>query len=87
MKFAILDDAARFAAAEQLARLGQRYAVLPVAIDAGQTRVHLMQEVFFAIARALPWTSLIQGYLERLFAANEYTWPRPGEAMTTAFTP
>src|SRR5690349_4000097 len=84
VKLAILDDAASFSAAEQLARLGHRHGMLTVAVDAGHTRIHLMQEVFFAIARALPWDSLVQSYLERLLAANDYAWPRPGERMTTA---
>ena len=56
--------------------------MLTVPVDAGLTRVHLMQELFFAVARALPWDGLVQSYLEGLFAANAYPWPRPGAAMT-----
>ena len=53
VKFAILDDAAIETAAEHLVRLGQAHAMLTVPIEAGRTRIHLMHELFFAIARAL----------------------------------
>ena len=55
--------------------------MLTVSIDAGRTRMHMMHELFFAIASALPWDRLVQRYLEQLFAANAYPWPRPGAPM------
>ena len=58
--------------------------MLTVQVDAGRTRIHLMHELFFAIARALPWDSLLQRYLEELFNAHAYPWPRPGEMMALA---
>ena len=82
VKLAILDHAALGPAADRLIGLGRQCAMLTVPVDAGLTRVHLMHELFFAIARALPWDGLVQCYVERLFAANAYPWPRPGEAMT-----
>jgi hypothetical protein len=84
VKFAILDDGAIGTAAEYLVDLGQAHAMLTVQLDAERTRIHLMQELFFAIARALPWDSLVQRYLERLFGDHAYAWPRPGEPMTLA---
>ncbi len=81
VKFAILDDEAIGTAAERLVKLGQAHAMVTVPVEAGRTRIHLMQELFFAIARALPWDSLVQRYLEALFGAHDYAWPRPGEPM------
>jgi len=82
VKLAILDDAAFGTAVNQLIGLGQARGMLTVHVDAGRTRIHMMHELFFAIARALPWDSLVQRYLEHLFAAHAYPWPRPGAAMT-----
>jgi hypothetical protein len=82
VKFAILDDDAIASTAHHLVGLGQAHAMLTVHLEAGRTRIHLMQELFFAIARALPWDSLVQRYLEVLFGDHAYAWPRPGEAMT-----
>ena len=84
VKFAILDDAAIDTAAERLVGLGQARAMLTVHLEAGRTRVHLMHELFFAICRTLPWDSLVQRYLEGLFGAHDYAWPRQGEAMVVA---
>jgi hypothetical protein len=81
VKFAILGDDTMGMATDRLMRLGQAHAMLTVQIDAGRTRIHLMQEVFFAIARALPWDSLLQRYLEELFNSHAYPWPQPGEIM------
>jgi len=83
-KFAILDGMAIDRAASQLRALGQLHGLLTVPIDARRTRIHMMHELFFAISRALPWDNLIQRYLETLFAANAYSWPRPGEGMALA---
>ena len=42
----------------------------------------MLQDVFFALARALPWDDLLQRYVEELFTRNDYAWPRPGVALT-----
>lgn len=44
----------------------------------------MAQELFFAVARALPWDAILQRYVEDLFTRNEHPWPNPGKAMTTA---
>ena len=81
VKFAILDDAAIDAASDGLVLLGRAHGMIPVSIEAERTRVHMMQELFFAISRALPWDGLVQRYLEGLFGVHGYAWPRPGEAL------
>ena len=83
VKFAILaDEAAIGVATAQLMTLGHVHSMLTVQVEARHTRVHMMQELFFAIVRTLPWNDLIQGYVEAVFSANAYPWPRPGETMT-----
>jgi hypothetical protein len=82
VKFAIMDDDVVGTAMEHLVRLGQAHAMLTVPVTADRTRIHMMQELFYSIARALLWDSLVQRYLEGLFGAHDYAWPRPGEPMT-----
>ena len=84
VKFAILDDGAIDTAAGRLAGLGRAHAMLTVSVEAGRTRIHMMHELFFAIARALPWENLLQRYLEAMFAGRDYSWPRPGEPVAMA---
>jgi hypothetical protein len=78
VKLAILESDAINTAAACFVRLGQARNMLTVHVDAGRTRIHLMHELFFSIARALPWGSLLQRYLEELFRVHAYPWPRPG---------
>ena len=56
--------------------------MLAVQVNAGATRLHMLQELFFAIARALPWDALLQRYIEDLFGRNGYPWPRRGAPLT-----
>jgi hypothetical protein len=84
VKLAILDDDAIGTASASLVRLGQAHAMMAVQLDAGRTRIHLMHELFFAVARELPWDRLLQRYLEELFNTHSYPWPRPGEMVALA---
>jgi P-loop Domain of unknown function (DUF2791) len=84
VKFAILDSDAVDTAAACLVQLGQAQSMLTAHVDAGRTRIHLAHELFFTIAHALPWGSLLQRYLEELFSVHAYPWPRPGVMMTLA---
>ena len=53
-----------------------------VALDLAATRLHMLQNVVFAVAAALPWDCLLATRLEALAAAAGYPWPRPGVALT-----
>jgi hypothetical protein len=81
-KFVIADDAAVGRLRDAAAALAHRHGMLAVSISAGAVRLHMLQDVFFALARALPWDDLLQRYTEDLFTRNGYPWPRPGEALT-----
>lgn len=55
-----------------------------VKIDAAETRIHMIQDVFFAIARSIDWDGTAQKWVEALFRRSQYEWPRPGEAVPLA---
>ena len=84
LKLAIADDALIPSALARLDALALRHRLHAVRLDAATTRLHMLQDVFFALARALPWPELVQQYLERLFAANGYPWPRPAARLSLA---
>ena len=82
--------AVRFAVAEaggidSLARgLRQRAAGLGlevVPIDLASVRLHMLQNVVFAIAAALPWERMLQTRLEMLVAGAGYRWPEAGKPV------
>jgi P-loop Domain of unknown function (DUF2791) len=60
--------------------LSGRHGLAHVKVDAASARLHMIQDVFFAIARALDWTQMAQDFVESLFRGKGYEWPRPGEA-------
>ncbi len=50
-----------------------------VQLDVATVRLHMLQNVVFAVAAALPWERLLQTRLERLVAGARHRWPEPGE--------
>jgi hypothetical protein len=84
LKMVIAERCVIARAAARLLELAQGRGMLTVHVDAERTRINLMHELFFAVSRALPWDRLLQRYVEGLFTANSYAWPRPGSVMSTA---
>ena len=84
LKLVIADDALIAAALPRLDELAHRHTLHAVQIDAAHTRLHMLQDMVFALTRALPWPHMVQQYLERLFAANGYPWPQPGVRRSIA---
>jgi hypothetical protein len=62
----------------RLAALAERHGLAMCHIDASQAKLHMIQDVFFAISRNLDWQAMAQGFLENLVTQNGYRWPRPG---------
>jgi hypothetical protein len=66
---AILDEVAQSASAHYLA---------VARVDASQTRVHMIDQIFFAVARQLDWDALAVHWLRDRFAAQGYALPESG---------
>lgn len=52
-----------------------------VPIDLAAIRLHMLQNVVFAVVAALPWERLLQTRIEALIASAGYRWPEPGSAL------
>jgi hypothetical protein len=83
-KFVIGDEAAQEEIQSECAELARRHGLLHAHLVAGETKLHMGHELFFALVRVLPWDGILQRYLEDLFFRREHPWPRPGTAMSTA---
>jgi hypothetical protein len=83
-KFVVADSATLAHLVPAAGTLAARHGMLSVHVSAGATRLHMLQDVFFAIAGALPWDDLLRRYLEALFSRNGYPWPLPGGALSMA---
>ena len=80
VKFAVGDAHQLEIVARVLNLLSERHGLVYVAIDAVTTRLHMIQDVFFAIAGALDWDGMAQCFVESLFGRMGYDWPCPGDA-------
>jgi hypothetical protein len=83
-KFVIGDEAAQETLLGECIALARRRGLLHAHLSTGETKLYMAQDMFFALVRALPWDSLLQRYLEALFARHDYAWPRPEAAMGTS---
>jgi bacteriophage exclusion system BrxC/D-like protein len=81
VKFVVGDAAEIADLGARLCRLAARHRLTHVPIDAAATRLHMIQDVFFAIARNLDWDAMAQDFVEALFDRQGYEWPRRGEAV------
>jgi len=68
----------------RLRDLGRDCGLTVIAIDTADTRLHLLQNLFFAIARSIDWDALTQAQLERVVIDNGYHWPYRGRRTTLA---
>ena len=82
VKFVVVDepDSARLLSL-RFDALAERHGLARAAVDGAISRLHMIQDVFFAVARQIDWAMMAQLFIERLFQANAYAWPRPGEPM------
>lgn len=81
VKFLVGDDPALGDIRRQLEQRARDGTFQWVSVDAATTRLHMIQDVFFAIARQIDWEALAQRWVESTFIVNHYNWPRPGEAV------
>lgn len=85
VKFAVLatpEDATQLLA--ELGQLAARYRLACATVDSASSKLHMIQDVFFAIARQIDWPATAQRFIEALCRDNGYTWPHPGEAVPIA---
>src|SRR5437773_48554 len=79
IKFVLGDDAVLAHVGDRLRTFANGHKARFVAIDAAATKLHMIQDIFFAVARELNWEGLAQQQVERMFRDLHYDWPTPGE--------
>jgi P-loop Domain of unknown function (DUF2791) len=75
IKFAVpMDDALRREIFNGLAALGEQTGYLVVKINAAETKVHMVDEIFFRTAEQIPWGILSRRVIAKLAAESGYSW-------------
>jgi hypothetical protein len=80
IKFVLGDDAVLAHVGDRLRTFAGSHNGRFVAIDAAATKLHMIQDVFFAVAREIDWEALAQHRVETMFRDLHYDWPTPGAA-------
>src|SRR5579871_4837236 len=66
----------------ELERLAHRHHFHYAFVDAMTTRLHMIEQIFFQIARGIDWDGLARTYLRGLLAADGFAIPSDPQAFT-----
>jgi hypothetical protein len=81
IKFAVpLDDALRPDLFSGLAGISDQAGYLVVTMSAAETRIHMIDEIFFRTAEQVPWHTLSQKVIARLASECGYSWVNNADA-------
>jgi hypothetical protein len=84
VKFAIGEDSVLAQTRDRLQALATDQGYLFVNVDSAQTKLHLIQEFFFALSNQVDWEGLAQLRMEALFDEHSFKWPHPGHVAPLA---
>ncbi len=80
IKFAVpMEDGLRADLFAGLAVIGNRAGYLAVNINAAETKVHMVDELFFRTAEQIPWTKLSRMAIAKIAAESGYSWADNGD--------
>lgn len=79
IKFAVPIDGEPAAILERLDHRGENSGYFVANVNADQTRVHMIDQVFFRISSQAPWTQLTEAVIARLARELGYEWPDDGD--------
>lgn len=83
VKFLVGDDAARTAAIQGLRDFGGERGFLVAPVDAAVTRAHLVDQLFFSVARQIDWLELAATLRTRALDENGYSDAGPNPTMAS----
>ncbi len=75
-------DAGRAELRERLAAAAETHGFQDVMLDGAETRLHLIERLFHAVARQLDWDGLARAFLEGALRARGLRLPAPGEPLS-----
>jgi hypothetical protein len=82
IKFVVVDSAKFDEVQQHIAELARGQEMPHLAVDVASMRLHMMQDIFFALSRQVEWERTAQRFVEGLLAQQGLDWPTPGEAVS-----
>jgi hypothetical protein len=84
VKFAVGEDHVLAQIQQRLQALATDQGYVFVEVDGAQTKLHLIQDFFFALSKQIDWEHLAQLRIEALFDEHSFKWPHPGHVAPLA---
>lgn len=81
VKFVVADDAGIAALDAGLVGQAAEQGLVFARVSSADVKLHMMQQVFFAVSRQIDWEADAQRFVEGLFQRQGYQWPNPGEPV------
>ncbi len=81
VKFVVADDAGIAALDTALGGLADEHGLVFARVNSADVKLHMMQDVFFAVSRQIDWEADAQRFVEGLFERHAYQWPNPGKPV------
>jgi len=81
VKFVVADDADIAALDAGLVGKAAEHGLVFARVSSADVKLHMMQQVFFAVSRQIDWEADAQRFVEGLFQQQGYVWPNPGEPV------
>jgi P-loop Domain of unknown function (DUF2791) len=81
VKFLIADDASIGALNAGLIDQAAAHGLVFTSVSSADVKLHMIQDVFFAVSRQITWEADAQRFVEGLFQRQGYQWPSPGEPV------
>jgi len=82
IKFIVGEEAIATSCRERLWAIAERRGMSGVLVRSDETRIHMIQDVFFAIARALDLYGAARSVARRLVTDLGHRWPEPAAAVS-----
>ncbi|MBT9168811.1 MAG: hypothetical protein DDT19_02159 [Syntrophomonadaceae bacterium] len=81
VKFVVADNAGIAALDAGLVGQAAEHGLVFARVSSADVKLHMMQQVFFAVSRQIDWEADAQRFVEGLFQRQGYLWPSPGEPV------
>jgi len=81
VKFVVTDAAGRTRLAAAFAERAAGHGLILAELRGAEVKLHMVQDVFFAISRRIDWEADAQRFVEAMFERRQYRWPAPGEPI------
>src|SRR6266851_2056845 len=81
VKFAVVDDSSSAKLQAAFAGQAAEHRLVFAGVSSADVKLHMMQDVFFAVSRQVSWSADSQNFVEGLFGRQGYKWPHPGRPI------